>query len=266
MILVNIGCGAVYHSQWANLDFSPTAPEVMRYDARNRLPFADGSVDAVYHAHLLEHLESANARFFLTECHRVLRPGGVIRIAVPDLEAMAEAYLSELKKVRSGGNKTLYSWVRLEMIDQAARARSGGEMADFAARLSPQEVSVVKTRAGSEIEGILKMKQPRRRRITLAKIWLKGRLAFARLLVFVLGGRRMLAAFDEGWFRQGGEVHRVMYDQVFLGDLLQSVGFASPLKCTAFQSQIPDYATYELDATAGGIRKADSLFMEAVRL
>jgi hypothetical protein len=66
---------------------------------------------------------------------------------------------------------------------------------------------------------------------------LRARRELARLVLFVLDGRRMLASFDEGWFRQGGEVHRVMYDQVALSRLL--------VACVA--------------------RKPDSLYLEAVR-
>ena len=265
MILVNIGCGAVFHPDWINLDSAPVAPAVRACDARGGLPFADASVDVVYHAHMLEHLEAEDARKFLAECHRVLRPGGVVRVVVPDLEGIAQAYLRELAVVRAGGEATLYEWARLELIDQAARSRSGGKMAGFLAQLTPAQVAQVRTRAGAETDAILAMAGARRRRPGLGKIWLRARRETARLLLFVLGGRRMQAAFDEGWFRQGGEVHRVMYDEVALGRLLGDCGFAEPRKMTAVGSRLQDYAAYELDAVAGVARKPDSLYLEAVR-
>jgi SAM-dependent methyltransferase len=265
VILVNIGCGGVYHLGWINLDFSPVGQGVRPYDARKRLPFADASVDAVYHAHLLEHLESDDARQFLIECHRVLRPGGVVRVVVPDLEGIAQAYLRELAGVRSGGEATLYDWTRLELIDQAARARSGGDMAEFLAQLTLEQVAFVRRRVGAEADGILAMRTGRRRHPGWGKIWLGLRCEFARLLLFMFGGRRMKQAFDEGWFRQSGEVHRVMYDEVALGRLLVTCGFAEPRKTTAIKSSIPNYADYELDAVAGEARKPDSLYVEAVR-
>ena len=265
MILVNIGCGTVFHPGWINLDSAPAGPGVRACDARRGLPFADASVDVVYHAHMLEHLEADDARKFLAECHRVLRPGGIMRVVVPDLEGIAQTYLRELASVRSGGEPTLYEWARLELIDQAARSRSGGKMAGFLAQLTPGQVAVVRTRAGAETDAILAMPGARRRRPGLGKIWLRLRRELARLLLFVLGGRRMQAAFDEGWFRQGGEVHRVMYDEVSLSRLLVAGGFAEPRKVTASESRIPDYAPYELDAVAGVVRKPDSLYLEAVR-
>ena len=55
------------------------------YDARNqKLPYADGTVDMLFSSHFFEHLSKVEGERFLKECLRVLRPGGVIRTAVPD--------------------------------------------------------------------------------------------------------------------------------------------------------------------------------------
>jgi SAM-dependent methyltransferase len=265
VILVNIGCGTVFHPDWINLDSAPASPEVRFHDARHGLPFADASVDAVYHAHMLEHLEGDDARNFLIECHRILRPGGVVRVVVPDLEGIAQAYLHELTAANSSGDATLYEWARLELLDQAARSRTGGRMAEFLAQLSPAQVALVRKRAGVETDAILAMRGVRRRRPGLGKIWLRLRCELARLLLLLLGGHRMRASFDEGWFRQGGEVHRVMYDRLSLGRLLMTCGFSEPRQTTAWESRIPRFATYELDGKDAVARKPDSLYMEAVR-
>ena len=50
-------------------------------------------VDAIYASHMLEHLDRAEARSFLAECRRVLKPGGILRLAVPDLRNAAYQYL-----------------------------------------------------------------------------------------------------------------------------------------------------------------------------
>ena len=56
-------------------------------------PWPDSSVDAVYSSHTLEHFSREDGRRFLTECHRVLRKGGIIRIVVPDLHHDVVEYL-----------------------------------------------------------------------------------------------------------------------------------------------------------------------------
>lgn len=63
------------------------------HDLTKRLPFDDDSVSFIYGSHVLEHLYLADARRLLSECKRVLRAGGVIRLVVPDLRSMASTYL-----------------------------------------------------------------------------------------------------------------------------------------------------------------------------
>jgi SAM-dependent methyltransferase len=65
----------------------------LRYlDLTRRLPFADGSFEAVFGSHVLEHLAPAEAERLLGECLRTLRPGGVLRVAVPDLDRVIGDY------------------------------------------------------------------------------------------------------------------------------------------------------------------------------
>ena len=66
----------------------------VHHDLRYGIPFADGAVDFVYTSHFLEHLDLAAGLSLLRESHRVLRPGGVIRVCVPDLEKAVQFYLS----------------------------------------------------------------------------------------------------------------------------------------------------------------------------
>jgi SAM-dependent methyltransferase len=62
-------------------------------DARKRLPFPDGAVDAVYSSHFIEHVRREDAAHFARECHRMLRPGGIVRLVAPDLRRLARQYL-----------------------------------------------------------------------------------------------------------------------------------------------------------------------------
>ena len=197
--LVNIGCGAVFHSDWINLDVEPVSSEVRRLDARRPLPFADGSVAAVYHSHVLEHLSAAEAAGFLAECWRVLRQGGVVRVVVPDLEGIAKAYLCALAE----GNTILSEWTRLELTDQLARNRSGGEMKLFLTGLDGRGLAAVRTRAGGEVDHVL-AQMGGRRRIEVWRVWRRLRREALSLMAYLLGGRNWRGAVDEGLFRTSG--------------------------------------------------------------
>ena len=66
-------------------------------------PFQTKLLTSVYHSHLLEHLPREAALPFSQECYRVLKRGGIIRVAVPDLERIARLYLQTLDKALTGG-------------------------------------------------------------------------------------------------------------------------------------------------------------------
>jgi SAM-dependent methyltransferase len=83
-VRVNVGCGDNPTTGWVNLDIS-RYPAVMYWDCAKGLPFNDGTVEAIYSEHSFEHLDyESEAKHFLRECLRCLKPQGVLRIVVPD--------------------------------------------------------------------------------------------------------------------------------------------------------------------------------------
>ena len=93
--LLNIGCGSNILAGFINCDiqsnhYHPTKKSnFVHYDMRkNELPFGDGEVDGIYCSHVLEHIESWFVKKFFAESLRVLKPGCVLRIVVPDPEFM----------------------------------------------------------------------------------------------------------------------------------------------------------------------------------
>ncbi|MBF0295979.1 MAG: methyltransferase domain-containing protein [Magnetococcales bacterium] len=70
----------------------PWPDSILRLDLRRRLPFPAERLSAVYSSHVLEHLHRAEALALLGEIRRCLRPGGVARMAVPDLAFHLEEY------------------------------------------------------------------------------------------------------------------------------------------------------------------------------
>lgn len=88
---LHIGCGWLYKEDWVNIDLSMTRAD-FAWDLRTGIPFETGSVDAVFHEHLLEHLPLVDGYALTRECFRVLKPGGILRIGVPDAGDVLGSY------------------------------------------------------------------------------------------------------------------------------------------------------------------------------
>jgi predicted SAM-dependent methyltransferase len=92
-LLVNVGAGEEGRPGWVNIDLQALPGINCFYDCRKGLPFPDRSVRAIFCEHFFEHLDYTDeVPYFLSDCHRVLIPGGVIRIIVPDGERYLQAY------------------------------------------------------------------------------------------------------------------------------------------------------------------------------
>lgn len=95
-LLVNLGCGGNGALGWVNVDGYPGPNVNCVCDCRTKLPFPDGSARGIFSEHFFEHLDYTDeVPSFLAECLRVLRPGGVIRIVVPDAGKYLRAYCTE---------------------------------------------------------------------------------------------------------------------------------------------------------------------------
>ena len=68
--------------------------DIRRRDVTKGLPFDDMSVDYIYTSHLLEHLHKEDTMSVLKECYRVLKPGGILRVVVPDLKIYVKKYMN----------------------------------------------------------------------------------------------------------------------------------------------------------------------------
>lgn len=274
---LNVGSGAHFHPGWVNVDVVPASREVMAVDVRKGLPFGDGIFDAVYCSHVLEHLDRSAAADLLAQMRRVLAPGGLIRVVVPNLEAIAREYLRLLEALRKGDPGTReadYEWMLLELFDQSVRDRSGGEMAAFLTAADLPNRDFVLGRIGAQAQQVWQSaRTPARSRLvermrTRGPGWLLAalRTRFAALLIGLIGGRNARAAYLTGVFRRSGEVHRWMYDGYSLGRALTRAGFVNVRVCAATESGIPEFASFGLDVDdEGRVLKPDSLFMEAER-
>ncbi|HEU5097626.1 MAG TPA: methyltransferase domain-containing protein [Roseiflexaceae bacterium] len=73
------------------------------YNLEYGIPLPSACADYVYSSHFLEHLSKRHGARLLAEAFRVLRPGGIIRIAVPDLQQMIDAYQAGQKEAALDG-------------------------------------------------------------------------------------------------------------------------------------------------------------------
>lgn len=77
---------------WLNTDLWPSHWRIARLDATRPFPLPTASFDFVFSEHMIEHVTVDGARRMLAESHRVLRPGGWIRIATPDLARIVRIF------------------------------------------------------------------------------------------------------------------------------------------------------------------------------
>jgi SAM-dependent methyltransferase len=77
---------------WFNTDLFPERWPVVRMDATRPFPLPDAAFQFIFSEHMIEHVPLDHARRMLRECFRVLRPGGWIRIATPDLARIVQLY------------------------------------------------------------------------------------------------------------------------------------------------------------------------------
>ncbi len=269
--LLNIGCGSHFHVDWINLDLISDNLNVIPHDVTCGLPFADGHFDSVYHSHVLEHLHCDDGFKLLNECFRVLKPGGVARIVVPDLERIAKLYLEMHDRAWRGDQqaKTDYDWMKLELLDQLVRDQSGGQMGQYMTDPEIRNSEFVRSRVGEEYRtchlAVVRnsTKSPAGRKWhQMSHVTRQLRELISRKIVRMLLGRSAEDALKEGLFRSSGEVHRWMYDRFSLRDVCSSIGFVNFQIRSARDSQIRNFAEYQLDVVNDEVRKPDSLFVE----
>ena len=261
MKLVNLGCGRTHHPAWINVDFVPSDPTVIRHDLRERLPFADGEIDAVYHAHVLEHLSLSDGSALLAECFRVLKPGGILRVGVPDLEDIAREYLRRLEAAERGGPDAAhrYDWIKLELLDQLVRRKSGGGCGDYLLRDHIPASDYVDERWGGTAREIRAAYRAAKARPPATRT-LRERIAWRVTHPFA---RRESEAARVARFLSSGENHLWMYDRYSLGRLLGECGFTELEPRDPFTSSIPGWPDFLLEAEGDAVRKPHTLVMEA---
>jgi SAM-dependent methyltransferase len=156
-IKVNLACGNTFvlGNGWVNFDYTSSSPSVRQANLLGRLPLGGDSAALVYSSHFLEHIPRSDVPAFFHECHRVLTPGGILRLVLPDLENLCRTYLSH----RQSGEHDRANFLVLEMLDQCVRRDSGGELGRYyralrnASTAEAEMIRYVRVRTGEDLLG-----------------------------------------------------------------------------------------------------------------
>lgn len=135
-LYVQFGCGLCAPAGWRNFDASPRLrvekcpvigqfirhplfPKNCEYgDIVKGLPLSPGTCDVLYSSHVLEHLSLEDLRTALRNTFLLLKPGGIFRAVVPDLEDAASKYLASEEEDRA------ISFLKVTSLGKVKRART----------------------------------------------------------------------------------------------------------------------------------------------
>jgi SAM-dependent methyltransferase len=261
-MFVNLACGPVYveSDSWLNLDFSPAGPGVRQADLLGRLPVADGAADAVYCSHFLEHVPLASVPAFLSECRRILRSGGTLRLVLPDLEEMCREYLT----LRDSGEHSKADFLVLEMVDQCVRREPGGRLGSYYRELLSRPdrepmMDFVRRRNGETFSVPAAASSGSRSAIAARLQWLYVRVLIALLPRAFREQNVTLAAT--------GERHTWIWDFHQLATQLRLAGFAQVERKRFDSTGIAGLPLDVLDIGAGAQPRkgAESMYVEAIK-
>jgi SAM-dependent methyltransferase len=266
--LVNIACGDAYVDGWINFDHSPVASSIVKVNLLKGIPCSDGCVDVAYSSHFLEHIPRHKVNYFLSECFRILKQNGVLRLVLPDFEEMAKSYIT----YRESKSHQEADFLMLEIFDQMVRTAPGGELGCYYTQLKerdPKMISFVRERTGFRVgfdrKGVSwrdRIYQIKKNPISIFHFFEKAYIKFILAL--------LPSAFKDQNVSLAtlGERHAWMYDYHVVRQLLISVGFKNVKRYSAVTSSIHDFPFYPLDVDENGnFRKgAESMYIEAIKI
>jgi predicted SAM-dependent methyltransferase len=269
--------GPAFLKQWNNVVFAartgPPLPNTRYLDlSTTPLGFADETLDAVYAYHVFEHLTPSHGERCAQQIFNALKPGGIFRLSVPDLETACRDYLHALEAAAAEPtrqNTVRYRWTVMAIFEQMVRDRSGGMMLDainagayddaqlrdmFGDMLLPLVEETRSANAG----GVADSRRPRVNQFS-ARSMLRP---FYRAARSVLGKQRVMVAnrLDPNVTK---EAVQWMYDRFSLRLLLEQCGFKDIRQVDHVSSSIPMWSAYDFDRSEkGGYPLDPSVYME----
>jgi SAM-dependent methyltransferase len=245
--------GPTFLEQWNNLVFAavpgPRLANTRYVDlTTDPLGFSDETFDAVYAYHVFEHLTPAQGKQCVRQIFSVLKPGGIFRLSVPDLETACQDYLHALQVAAADPtrqNLVHYHWAVMAIFEQMVRDRSGGMMRE-AIEEGEYDDAQLRSMFGDGLQPVIDRRHRRSARI--------GRNSLNRRIYHK--ARTILAKENVQW----------MYDRLSLRLLLEQAGFQEVLQMDHVSSKIPDWSRYNFDRSNNGDYPLDpSVYVEGIK-
>lgn len=272
----NLGCGAVFidSNEWLNFDFDSNTVAVREVDLTQRLPLGDSALELVYSSHVIEHFDRSTAELFVSECFRLLAPGGYLRIVTPDFKNVVDRYTEHL----TSGKQNLAEVEILLLFDQFTRRSEGGEyrrlLSECLLNNDIELAEYIYDRTGEHpfydknkfVNPKLQSCRNSEKRPFLTRKLKKIRKQLVQTFV-----SRLVRLLPESFrtnnilMTKPGEKHLWIYDFSSLRNLLESSGFTTVRLMTHSSTEFTDPSILCLDVDSNGRPRkgSQSMFVEA---
>jgi predicted SAM-dependent methyltransferase len=121
-VCLNLGSGERYFPGWINIDSNPYCNADVVMDLTKGIDLPDETVDYIFNEDFLEHLDQASGKRFLENCHRILKPTGVMRLLTPNLRTFALAYINRSEKDLAWYTERFGATTHAEMFNLGMRS------------------------------------------------------------------------------------------------------------------------------------------------
>ena len=271
-LFLNVACGNIYKksSTWINLDIVSRNKHVKKFDLLKKLPFKSETIDAIYCAHFLEHVPVCKVKSFLEECFRILKNDGVLRLVLPDFEALAREYLKQIKLKNFIKSKIVLTLI----IDQCVRKEPGGELNKFYNTLLNEKYERKdEIKYLNYLNGINFLEKKKKKikknfffyfEIILFLIKEKLINYWIRLVVFFLP---KVFVDQNVTFARIGELHHWIWDFNSLHDYLKNIGFNKIKKLTYNRTSNKNFKLDAFDKNKRNkkTRGIESMYIEGIK-
>ena len=240
---LHFGYNDITPDGWLNIDVVKKQDNVYNYNPNFGLPFLDESFDIIYVRDILERISESRSKNFLIDCLRTLNPGGVIRIAIKDLEGLCKNYLNEAEKLKNSdsSDELRLNFAKIELLDNLTLEGKAGKIEKFVKENFDKEKQYIIDRIGKDSANNIKNSNTQ--------------IAYANETALPAINSDEIISLNK---------YCNLFDFYGLKKILKDVGFKEITKKAYNESFSEDYLNYNIDSDdEGKIKHPDEIFIEA---